>query len=224
MIDRMAQQRPAQPPRPGGAPAIIRIWQAAAPYAVLFCATLLAYGPALRGGLVWDDVSHVTARGLQSLQGLWRIWSELGATQQYYPLLPRLLAGAPHLGRCGLGYHLINVALHAASACLVVMIVRRLALPGAWLAGFLFALHPICVESVAWISEQKTTLSGFFYLAAALTYLYFDRSRRRSQYFLSLGLFVLALMSKTVTATLQAALLVIFWWQRVVGGSAMCCR
>jgi tetratricopeptide (TPR) repeat protein len=215
MIDRMAQQRPAQPPRPGGAPVIIRICRVAAPFALLFCATLVAYSPALRGGLVWDDISHVTARGLQSLQGLWRIWFELGATQQYYPLLHSAFWLEHRIwGDSVLGYHLTNVALHAASACLVVLIVRRLALPGAWLAGFLFALHPICVESVAWISEQKTTLSGFFYLAAALAYLHFDRSRRKSRYLLALGLFVLALASKTVTATLPAALLVIFWWQR----------
>jgi tetratricopeptide (TPR) repeat protein len=117
-------------------------------------------------------------------------------------------------GDAVLGYHLVNVALHAASAGLVVTIVRRLALPGAWLAGFVFALHPVCVEAVAWISEQKSTLSGVFYLAAALTYLRFDRTRRKSPYFLALGLFVLALTTKTVTATLPAAMLVVFWWQR----------
>ena len=183
--------------------------------ALFFCATLLAYLPALRGGLLWDDNMHVTRADLQSLHGLWRIWFELGATQQYYPLLHSAFWLEHHLwGDAVMGYHLTGVALHAASACLVVMIVRRLALPGAWLAGFLFALHPVCVEAVAWISEQKSTLSGFFYLAAAVTYLSFDRTRRRSDYYLALGLFLLALMSKTVTATLPAALLVVFWWQR----------
>jgi tetratricopeptide (TPR) repeat protein len=96
----------------------------------------------------------------------------------------------------------------------VVRIARRLSLPGALLAGFVFALHPVCVEAVAWISEQKSTLSGVFYLAAALTYLHFDQTRRKSRYFVAFGLFLLALMSKTVTATLPAALLVVFWWQR----------
>ena len=113
-----------------------------------------------------------------------------------------------------LGYHLTNIALHALSACLVVSIVRRLGLPGAWLAGLVFALHPVCVEAVAWISEQKSTLSGAFYLAAALAYLHFDKTRALSRYFLALGLFVLALLSKTVTATLPAALLVLIWWMR----------
>jgi tetratricopeptide (TPR) repeat protein len=181
----------------------------------MLCATLVAYLPALRGSMLWDDNMHVTRADLQPLHGLWRIWFDLGATQQYYPLLHSAFWLEHRLwGDAVLGYHLTNAALHAASACLVVMIVRRLSLPGASLAGFVFALHPVCVEAVAWISEQKSTLSGVFYLAAALMYLHFDRTRRKSRYFVALGLFVLALMSKTVTATLPAALLVVFWWQR----------
>jgi len=113
-----------------------------------------------------------------------------------------------------LGYHLTNLLLHMVSALMVVAIARRLSLPGAWLAGFLFALHPVCVNSVAWIAEQKNTLSACFYLGAALVYLYFDRKRRLHHYLLALGLFLLALMSKTVTATLPVSLLVVFWWQR----------
>jgi protein O-mannosyl-transferase len=211
----MARRRPAPSARPGGAPAIAGAWQATAALAGLFCATLIAYGPALQGGLVWDDISHVTAPDLRSIQGLWRIWFELGATQQYYPLLHSAFWLEYRLwGDAMLGYHLTNVILHAIAAYLVVLIVRRLSLPGAWLAGLVFALHPICVESVAWISEQKSALSGVFYLAAGLTYLNFDRTRRKPPYFLALGLFVLALLSKTVTATLPAALLVVFWWQR----------
>src|ERR1035437_1320761 len=184
-------------------------------WALLLCATFAAHLPALRGGLLWDDNMHMTRADLRPLHGLWRIWFDLGATQQYYPLLHSAFWLEHRIwGDATLGYHLTNVALHAASACLVVMIVRRLSLPGAYLAGFVFALHPVCVEAVAWISEQKSTLSGVFYLAAALTYLHFDRTRRKSQYFLALALFVLAVMSKTVTATLPAAMLVVFWWQR----------
>ena len=82
------------------------------------------------------------------------------------------------------------------------------------MAAAIFALHPVQVESVAWITEQKNTLSAVFYLGAMLAYLRFDESRRRSLYALALGLFVLGLLAKTVTATLPAALLVIFWWQR----------
>jgi hypothetical protein len=116
----------------------------------ILCATFVAYLPALRGSLLWDDSSHITRPDLQSLHGLWRIWFQLGATQQYYPLVHTAFWVEHRIwGDATFGYHLTNVLLHAASACLVVLIVRRLSLPGAWLAGLLFALHPVCVESVA---------------------------------------------------------------------------
>jgi tetratricopeptide (TPR) repeat protein len=176
---------------------------------------VIAYLPALNGGFVWDDNNHVTRPELRSLHGLWRIWFDLGATQQYYPLLHSAFWAEHRLwGDAVLGYHLTNLVLHAVAGCLIVLILRRLSLPGAWLAAFVFALHPVSVESVAWISEQKNTLSTVLYLGSALAYLRFDRTRLRPQYFVALGLFVLALLSKTVAATLPAALLVIFWWIR----------
>lgn len=191
--------------------------------ALLAIATLAAYWPAMRGAFIWDDEAHVTRPALQSLSGLGRIWFELGATQQYYPLLHsafwlehRLWGDAP------LGYHLLNVALHVTAALLVLGITRRLlrAVQAAWadeaafLAAAIFALHPVQVESVAWITEQKNTLSAVFYLAAFAVYLRYDETRGRSAYVLALTIFVLGLLCKTVTATLPAALLVVFWWQR----------
>jgi hypothetical protein len=182
---------------------------------LLCCVTFIVYSPALQGGLLWDDDSHVTRLELQSLPGLWRIWSDVGAVPQYYPLLHSAFWIEHQMwGNAVLGYHLTNIVLHLVAAGLVVLIVKRLSLPGAWLAGFVFALHPIQVEAVAWISEQKSTLSAVFYLASALTYLYFDQTRRPVYYLFASGLFVSALLSKTVTATLPGALLVVFWWQR----------
>ncbi|MGQ9633522.1 MAG: tetratricopeptide repeat protein [Bryobacteraceae bacterium] len=190
-------------------------WRTAALAAALVGATFIIYTPAIQGQPVWDDAAHITAPELRTLQGLWRIWFELGATQQYYPLLHSAFWLEHRLwGDSVLGYHTVNILLHAIASLLVVGIMRRLCLPGAWLGGFLFALHPVCVESVAWISEQKSTLSGVFYLASALAYLYFDQTRRKRHYGLALGLFLLALLSKTVTATLPAALLVVLWWMR----------
>ncbi len=182
---------------------------------LLLAAVLFAYFPALRGGFLWDDDAHVTQLRLRSLHGLWRIWFEMGATQQYYPVLHTAFWVEHRLwGDSVLGYHLANVVLHAAASLLLILILRRLAFPAAVLAGLLFALHPVCVESVAWISEQKNTLSAVFYLGAALLYVRFDQNRRGSLYLLAFGLFVLALLTKTVTATLPAALLVVFWWRR----------
>src|SRR5579863_242988 len=92
-------------------------------FAALFGATLLSYFPALHDALLWDDDQHVTPRALQSLGGLWRIWSEPGATQQYYPLLHTAFWIEHRLwGDAVLGYHLVNVLLHATAGCLVVAI------------------------------------------------------------------------------------------------------
>ena len=187
--------------------------------ALILALTLACYWPALRGEMVWDDDAHVTRPEIRSVAGLWQIWANLRATQQYYPLLHSAFWVEHRLwGDATLGYHLANVLLHAAAAGLLVLLLRRLGVPGAWLAGLLFAVHPVCVESVAWISEQKNTLSLVFYLLAALAYLRFDRDRGRPAagraYAAASMLFVCALLTKTVTATLPAALLVVFWWRR----------
>lgn len=184
-------------------------------YFLLLGVALVVYFPALGGQFLWDDSGHVTRADLQSWAGLGRIWFEFGATQQYYPVLHSAF-WLEHLlwGDATLPYHLLNVALHAGVALLFGLTLRRLALSFAWLAAALFLLHPVAVESVAWISEQKNTLSALFYLSAALAYLGFDRDRRPTQYALAAALFVLALLTKTVTASLPAALLVVFWWQR----------
>lgn len=125
--------------------------------------------------------------------GLWRIWFDVGATQQYY--YPPLAHSAFWVQQAAwgdnpLGCHLVNIALHALAAFLLVLVLRRLAIPGAWIAGALFALHPVQVEPVAWITELKNTLSGVFYFAAALPELQFDEDRRRRLYGSALAVFV----------------------------------
>jgi protein O-mannosyl-transferase len=144
-------------------------WRGAA---LIFLLTLGAYAPVFRAGFIWNDEDYVTQPALRSLHGLWRIWFDVGATQQYYPALHSAF-WIEHLlwGDAPLGYHLLNVLLHATAACLLVLVLRRLAVPGAFLAGLVFALHPVCVETVAWVSEEKNTLSTVFYLWTALTYL-----------------------------------------------------
>ena len=205
------------PPVPAGdgEAARPRDWRWALGVAALLLATLAAYSPAWQGGMVWDDESHVTGVALRSVEGLGRIWFELGATAQYYPLVHSAFWIQHRLwGDATLGYHLVNILLHVLSSCLVFVILRRLEVPGAALAAAVFALHPVHVESVAWITELKNTLSGVFFLASALAYLRFDRERAGRAYAASAALFGVALLSKSVTATLPGVLLVIFWWQR----------
>jgi tetratricopeptide (TPR) repeat protein len=193
-----------------------RIW----PGALVVCLAVLAYLPSLSGLFLWNDSDYVTAPVLRSPHGLLRIWAEPGETQQYYPLLHTAFWVEHGLfGDHPLGYHVLTVLLHAASAVGFALVLRRL-LPGdearavAWLAALVFALHPVNVESVAWITEQKNTLSLALYLASALAYLRFDETRGPRAYAAALSLFVLSLLCKTVTATLPAALLVVFWWRR----------
>ncbi len=196
-------------------PALWPEWSERTNGTLILIATLLVYLPALGGGTIWDDAGHITRADLQSLTGLMRIWFEPGATQQYYPLLHSAFWLEHHLwGDAAIGYHVLNVLLHATAACLFATVLRRLAVPGAWFAATIFALHPVCVESVAWISEQKNTLSTVLYLSAMLAYLRFNSTRRPADYGAATAIFVAALFTKTVTATLPATLLVIFWWQR----------
>ncbi len=178
-------------------------------------AVVVVYLPALQAGFIWNDSDYVTRPGLRSLAGLGRIWFEVGTTEQYYPLLHSFFWVQHQLwGDAPLGYHLTGVILHAASALLLAAGLRRWTIPGAWLAAFVFALHPVAVESVAWVAEQKNTLSLVFYLGAALAYAAFDEGRRGRMYLLASLLFVLALLSKTTTATLPPALWVLLWWRR----------
>jgi tetratricopeptide (TPR) repeat protein len=185
---------------------------------------LVAYYPALSGGFVWDDDSYVTNNTtLRSMEGLWRIWTEPTASPQYYPLVFTTFWVEYQLWELApLGYHLTNVLLHWLNGVLLWRLLRQLELPAAWLAAAVFVLHPVQVESVAWITERKNVLSSFFYFAAALAYFRFsppgarlvEPPERWNWYALSLGLFTCALLAKTVACSLPAALLLLLWWKR----------
>ncbi len=198
----------------------------------IIVATLLAYVPAMRGGFIWDDPDYVINNdNLRTVNGLARIWFVPKSLPQYYPLVHTTFWLEYHLWQLNpLGYHVTNVLLHIGSALLLWKLLEMLEVPGAWLAGAIFALHPVQVESVAWITERKNVLSGLFYFASALCYFKFapiisdagsertregpDRLRRWKWYWIAIALFLCALLSKTVTATLPAAILVILWWKR----------
>lgn len=206
--------RPASPPPAGNSPRGADQSPHGWIFAALLAAVLAVYWPSLGGEFLWDDAGHITAPELQSWSGLARIWFEPGATQQYYPLLHSAFWLEHHLwGEAALGYRLMNVLWHATSAWLLIALLRRLAVPGALFAGFLFALHPVAVESVAWITEQKNTLSTVFYLLAALAWLRFEDDRTPRRYAHASLWFLAALLTKSVTATLPAALLVLSWWR-----------
>ncbi len=193
---------------------------------VIVLITLLAYLPALHSGFIWDDDFHVTENTtLRSAHGLVRIWTEPGAIPQYYPLVHTSFWLEYHLWRLNpFGFHFVNVMLQALNAILLWFVLERLRIRGAWLAAAIFAVHPVHVESVAWITERKNLLSGTFYLAALLAYVRFSpwetepgkgiESLRSGYYWMAFGLYACALLSKTVACTLPVAILLLVWWKR----------
>lgn len=173
-------------------------------------AAILLYLPALSGQFIWDDAVYVTESQLvHAADGLYRMWFTTEAVD-YWPVTNSLYWLQWHLwGAQTLGYHLVNVILHAADVLLFVAVLRRLEIPGARIAGLLFLVHPVNVESVAWIAELKNPLSMFFMLLATLGFV-----ARPRFYPLSIFLFLLAMLSKGSVAVLPGILLVIGFWQR----------
>jgi len=192
---------------------------------LLIIVTFIAYIPAIQGGYIWDDNMYVSQNEtLKTFRGLTQIWSDPMATPQYYPLVFSSFWLEYRLwGLDPMGYHIINVLLHATVAVLLYFVLKYLDFKGSWLAALLFALHPINVESVAWITERKNVLSGLFYLCSSILFLKFyrlgnetnqDDHNRRMYYSIGLLTFGCALLSKTVTCTLPLALIVTIWWKR----------
>jgi tetratricopeptide (TPR) repeat protein len=183
---------------------------------LLVVLVVTAYLPALRGGFIWDDDAYVTNNPmLTATNGLQEIWFTAHTQSQYFPLVyttfkyERLLWGLNPLG-----FHLVNTLLHGLNAVLVWIVLRRLLVPGAWLAATIFALHPVQVETVAWITELKNIESLFFYLLALLAWMKFVDSPgppRCRYYGLALAAFLLALFAKTTACTLPATMVLVMW-------------
>ena len=186
---------------------------------VLAAVTLLAYQPAWHGGFLWDDDAYIINNELLTAPHGWqRIWFSLDSPSQYFPLTYSTFRVEHALwGLNTTGYHWVNLLLHVANALLVWAVLTRLRIPGAWLAAAIFALHPVQVESVAWITERKNVLMGFFFLLTLLAWIAFvDGRTRRAWIFYSLSLifYALALSAKATACTLPAALFLILWLQQ----------
>ena len=182
---------------------------------VLVC---VSYYPSLGAGFVWDDFVFTEAPVIQAWSGLWNIWfspADIRHEGHYWPIVYTTFYLEHKLwGLDPLGYHVVNLALHLVNSLLVWRLMARLAIPGAWLIAAVFAVHPVHVESVAWIIERKDLLSGLFYLTAFLTWMRFVETPTVRGYVLALALFVAGMLSKSIVVTLPAALLVWHWWRQ----------
>jgi tetratricopeptide (TPR) repeat protein len=185
--------------------------------AAILAATFAAYSPAITSGFIWDDPDYVINNiTIRDVEGLVRMWTDLHSLPQWYPLVHTTFWVEYQLWQLApMGYHIDNIALHAISALLLWRLLRRLEVPGAFLAAAIFALHPVNVESVAWITERKNVLSGALIFASMLAYLRFaEHPSERRFYVVSFLLFVAAILSKSVVATMPPVMMVILWWKR----------
>lgn len=190
----------------------------------IVAACLVVYIPALYAGFVWEDDLYVVQNPLLSApDGLLRIWIPKKLPAQYFPMVYTTFRFEHSLwGLKPFGYHLTNIVLHIINALLLWWLLSRLNIRGAWIVSAIFALHPVQVESVAWITQRKNVLSLLFYLGSALSYVQYafgprdgpSEKRAETFYMVSIVLFLCALASKTVTCTLPVALLIVCWWKR----------
>jgi len=174
-----------------------------------------AYIPAFSAGYIWDDSAHLTDNHtVKSPYGLRSIWLDPMANSQYYPIVftsfwleYRLWEDHPT------GYHVTNILLHGLICVGIWVLLSRWKLPGAWFAAAVFGLHPVHVESVAWVSERKDVLSGLFFVLTLLAWDKFQRTRKIRSYVAAFILFALALGSKTAVCPLPLLLPILSWWR-----------
>lgn len=185
------------------------------PAIVLLLFAIIIYIPSITNGFIWDDDVMLTNNTLmKEPDGLRRIWLSTELSD-YFPLTSTSFWLEWRLwGMNPVGYNITNILLHGVAGILLWRVLLQLAVPGAWLAALLFVVHPVCVASVDWIAERKNTLSIVFYFAALLTFLRFEQLAKWRVYALSLGLFLLALLSKTSVVVLPIVLLLCAWWRR----------
>jgi protein O-mannosyl-transferase len=196
---------------------------------VLIGLVCVAYVRVFNAGFIWDDESHLTQNPcIVGPLGLKEVWTSGRAI--YYPLvLTTFWTLHKFVDLSPWPYHLLNVLLHAGSAVLLWQVLRQLNVPGAWLGAALWALHPVMVQSVAWVTELKNTQSGFFYLLSVFCFLkseaaiqgraLSDSSLRQTGehrfllFGLSLSFFILATLSKPSVVMLPVVLFLCIWWR-----------
>jgi len=189
--------------------------------AIIVLACLWIYSPAYHGDWLWDDDQLLTANPVvqsSSLAGLSKLWFNPDGAD-FFPLsYTALWAQWPFFKNQPTGYHVTTIVLHVIGSLLLWALLDRMRVPGAWLSSLIFAIHPVAVESVAWVSETKNTLSLPLFLLSCLCWVSQDderaSGRRAWLYGLSILFFLLAMLAKTSMVGLPVLLLLHAWWKR----------
>ncbi|MFA6134273.1 MAG: tetratricopeptide repeat protein [Phycisphaerae bacterium] len=193
--------------------------------AIILLLAMFVYIPAMQADWIWDDNLLITHYPLMhmpdGLKYFWCWWIDPPNGVKVPDYLPLAFSGLwaqwqlfKDMPNPATGFHVVNVILHGLGAVLVWLVLRRLKVPGAFLCGLVFAVHPVNVSSVAWVSELKNTLSIIFFMLAILAYLRYDQFKQWRQYALSLLMFILALLSKSSVVVLPVVLMLCVWWRR----------
>jgi tetratricopeptide (TPR) repeat protein len=191
-------------------------WRIIVQALTITAAALWIYWPALHGDWLWDDDLLVTDNAVvHDPSGLWKIWFDPGSLIDYQPCTVSVVWLQWQLwGNNTLGYHLTNVLLHILSALLVWRLLNKFGLRLAWLGGLIFAIHPVQVESVAWIAELKNTLSLPPFLLAMCAWIDYEERGKAKDYWLALGLFLVAMLCKPTMVMFPVMILLYAWWKR----------
>jgi tetratricopeptide (TPR) repeat protein len=213
---RAAPGAPAPKPAKPGWKIPIRLWTSFLQAALIALAGCWAFGPAVHGDWLWDDDFYITQNVLQHDPAwLWKIWFQPGSVVNYFPITATVAWAQWQLwGLDTFGYHLTNIFLHIVSALLIWRLFAKFGLRYGWLGALIFAVHPTCVESVAWISELKNTLSLPPFVLAACAYLDFEESKRGRDYALALCWFFVAMLCKVTMVAFPLVILLHAWWKR----------
>jgi protein O-mannosyl-transferase len=174
------------------------------------------YAPSLTGSWLMDDNFYLPQNALlHDPHRLWKTWFEPGSLIEYYPIEATVQAVQWRLWHLNMvGYHLTNVVLHLTSAFLFWRLLQKFKLRLAWLGGLLLVIHPTAVESVAWISELKNTLSLPPFLLAMICWINHDERHSSRDYLLALVFFFLAMLCKISMALFPFVILLYAWWKR----------
>ncbi|MDI6829481.1 MAG: glycosyltransferase family 39 protein, partial [Armatimonadota bacterium] len=177
--------------------------------------TAVTYIPAVQNGFVWDDnVYVIESPTMNSPNALYRYWFTT-ESPDYYPLVYTLFWLEYRIwGKNPIPYHVVNIILHSLASVLAWLVLRRLRIPGSWFAALIFAVHPVNVESVAWIFQQRTTMPMVFSLLTLLAYLRFYNEPKTRWYFFAILTFLMGLLSKTSVVMMPIVMLGCIWWEK----------
>lgn len=191
-------------------------WQFILQVVAIIASALWIFWPTVHGDWIADDSLYITDNKLlDDPQRLWKAWFQIGSFVEYYPIHETVQwLQWQLLGKNPFGYHLTNIVLHIVSAMLIWRLLSKLGCRFAWLGGMIFVVHPMMVESVAWISEFKNTLSLPPFLVALCFWVDYEEHKKNQDYVRAFLWFLVSMLCKITVSPFPVFILLYAWWKR----------